>query len=159
MTYLGNRLDKYCQSTMAGQTSGIPIGPDTSSVLGEIIASAIDSRIETAESGVSGFRYADDYRLFTKSKSDAERLLTVVREAAREFELELNPTKTNISEIPFGMEAAWIRPLRTHEFRSKPGIQKSNLISYFSIATNLQSIYPDDRVFRYAVSRVSQFEI
>jgi hypothetical protein len=43
---LGNRLDLWMRETQDKQTGGIPIGPDTSFVVGEVIASAIDLRLK-----------------------------------------------------------------------------------------------------------------
>ena len=39
---LGNRIDLWLRETQDKQTGGIPIGPDTSFLIGEILGTALD---------------------------------------------------------------------------------------------------------------------
>jgi hypothetical protein len=44
--YFGNILDARCMGAQDGQTIGLPIGPDTSHIIAEIIGVAIDTRLK-----------------------------------------------------------------------------------------------------------------
>ncbi|MEO6825614.1 MAG: RNA-directed DNA polymerase [Nitrosospira sp.] len=58
----GNDLDHRCQSFQDGQTISIPIGPDSSHILAEIIGVAMDLRLnEELKYWPAGFRYVDDF--------------------------------------------------------------------------------------------------
>lgn len=63
-TLLGNRLDKLIRDSQDGQTIGIPIGPDTSLIIAEIIGVAIDEELIKDIECLSAFRYIDDYFIF-----------------------------------------------------------------------------------------------
>jgi glycosyltransferase A (GT-A) superfamily protein (DUF2064 family) len=54
---LGNKIDKALIAMNDGQTHGVPIGPDTSLVVAEIVLAAADELLETRCKGlVRGFR-------------------------------------------------------------------------------------------------------
>src|SRR5262249_36909651 len=55
---IGNEIDRALRNAQDGQTLGIPVGPDSSLVIAEIIATAVDARLPR---GMRGFRYIDDY--------------------------------------------------------------------------------------------------
>jgi hypothetical protein len=93
---IGSEIDSLVQECQNGQTRGIPIGPASSMLLGEIILAQVDLKLE-AQGISSGFRAVDDYELLFEDRSDAERALTVLEDALAEFELELNPQKTELS--------------------------------------------------------------
>ncbi len=97
---LGNRIDKALQAAQHGQTIGIPIGPDSSHIVAEIVACAIDSRLEKhLHKKILGYRHVDDFVLFFKSFGEAEEALTALEASVRYFELKLNPLKTRIQHL------------------------------------------------------------
>ena len=86
---LGNRLDLWMRETQDKQTGGIPIGPDTSFIVGEVIATALDLQLASKIPSIRGTRAIDDYYLYFSTISEAERCLAAMHEIGREFELEL----------------------------------------------------------------------
>lgn len=69
--HYANKLDRYCRNAQDQQTIGLPVGPDTSRVLGEIVASAVDEQLR-AETGVAlrdASRYIDDYTISSTDRS------------------------------------------------------------------------------------------
>ena len=67
---LGNELDRLTRDMQDGQTLGIPTGPDTSLILGEIIACAIDRDLQRKR--LAGFRFIDDFELSFTTRAAAE---------------------------------------------------------------------------------------
>lgn len=60
--YFGNLLDLATRQGQDGQTFGLPIGPDTSHIIAECIATSIDVDLRRKLKGnLAGFRYVDDY--------------------------------------------------------------------------------------------------
>jgi hypothetical protein len=57
----GDKIDKAVRNCSSGQTVGIPIGPDTSFVVAEIVLAAVDGLLRTKLPALRGFRYLDDY--------------------------------------------------------------------------------------------------
>ncbi len=154
----GNLIDKCLQDSQDGQTIGIPIGPDTSLVIAESILARVDEKLK--EKGIeSGLRYIDDYYLGFSSLGEAESALTTMQELLNEYELALNPLKTEIIQLPFEFEPLAISEMRSFSFRSTNGGQKSDLIHYFNIAFKSARDMPSESILKYAVSRTYEIDV
>ncbi len=91
----------WCQNQ---QTMGIPIGPDTSFIIAEVIACHIDKHLEkklkSKKIDFLGYRYYDDYALYFNSELDAQIGLSELKKILNDFELKINDEKTEISRNP-----------------------------------------------------------
>jgi len=154
MTHLGNRLDALVRSGQDGQTVGIPIGPDTSLVLAEILMQACDQELIAALPGVRGYRFIDDYELGFRTRTEAENAFHVLEKILAGYELALNPRKTTVDELPFRLEAPWAAHLRSFVIRSMPRGQATDLVTYFDLASELNQKHPDETVLQFAVGRL-----
>lgn len=151
----GNDLDKALSNMNWGQTVGIPIGPDTSLVVAEILLATIDQGM--ANSGISfrGFRTVDDYEFTCSKLSDAENVLTELQGLLSDYELLLNPLKTQLKELPEAFEDNWSIKLRTYEIRpGGPKAQRRDIVDLFSRAMEFASAFPHDYVLKYTLGRV-----
>ncbi len=155
----GNLIDHLIQNTMYGQTIGIPIGPDTSLIIAEIIGCTIDKLLLDAVPSIVGHRYVDDMYFFFSNYSEAETALIKLQQILKEFELQVNTEKTIIRKIPRGVEPDWTMKLRTFEFRNTEIKQYNDIISFFSLAFNLALELPNEYVLSYAVERVKRLPI
>lgn len=155
----GNLLDKRVRNSMDGQTLGIPVGPDTSLIIAEIIATSIDVKLKSKLGDIKGFRYMDDYYLYFSSKPEAEYALSALHSIMKEYELELNPNKTYIEELPVILEQGWVSEIRNYNIRDTVRGQHTDLIGYFSHAFEHSKKYPNDRVLKYTLSRIKNVEI
>ncbi|MFD2409813.1 RNA-directed DNA polymerase [Paenibacillus rhizoplanae] len=155
----GNLLDKRVRNSMDGQTLGIPVGPDTSLIIAEIIATSMDVKLRSRLGDIKGFRYMDDYYLYFSTKPEAEFALSTLHSIMKDFELELNPNKTFIEELPVSLEQKWVSELRNYNIRETVKGQHTDLIGYFSLAFDYSKKYPNDRVLKYALSRIKNIEI
>ncbi len=150
---VGATTDKLVQACQSGQTRGVPIGTATSFFLAEILLGRVDARLRAR--GISnGFRFADDYELIFSERSQAERALAILEDALSEFELELNPAKTKIVELPQELDNPGIQELRGFRFRSNRA-EKSDLLHFFTRAFALHERFPETTILRYAVSKLS----
>lgn len=150
---VGASLDRLVQACQSGQTRGIPIGPAASMLLSELVLAKVDGRLK-AQKITTGFRYADDYELSFSERSHAERALAVLEDALAEFELELNPAKTDIAELPQELDNQGIQELRRFRFRSAYQAERSDLMHFFTRAFTLHRGFKDRPILRYAVSRL-----
>jgi hypothetical protein len=107
---LGNRIDELLRNCQDGQTNGIPIGPDTSLALAEILLTQVDQKLSRRK--LRGLRYIDDYELVFDSESDALAALSRMEESLLEFELHLNPSKTRVFSLPQSLEDSWVAELK-----------------------------------------------
>lgn len=151
---LGNRLDREIRHGQHKQTKGIPIGPDTSLAIAEIIMAKVDARVRDRFPKVRGVRYIDDMHFFTADQATAESLLSALENELGEYELQLNHRKTHITPLPQSLDHGFLSELR---FRvpSSGTLSILEWTDYFDSAFALARQHPYDNVLRYAVSQVS----
>lgn len=96
--HYGNLLDLYCRNAQDGQTIGLPVGPDASRLIAEVIASAMDQQlaqiVQIEHQDAS--RYIDDYTIAVPGGQSGDSVIAAVRQAAANFELELNNDKSEV---------------------------------------------------------------
>jgi len=150
----GNQIDKFVRNSMDGQTIGIPIGPDSSLIVAEIIATAIDQMLIAELGNIEGLRYMDDFFLFFSTFAEAEDALFKLHAITKDFELELKSEKTSIKELPEPLESEWVSEFRYFTFKQNKTAQRNNLIGYFSKAFEYSKLYNADYVLKYTLSKI-----
>jgi hypothetical protein len=159
MSLLGNRLDEAVRHGNDGQTKGIPIGPDTSRILSEIIGTAVDNRLKTrlkrrVSQGYEGIRWVDDFMLYFQSPGGRDKALGTLVEALEDYELSLNHQKTQFLLPGEDMiESPWAHLLRRYRFQSRPLPQLYDLLGFADQVCSLAKNYPGESVALYG-SRV-----
>jgi hypothetical protein len=156
---LGNVLDLAVRNGQDKQTIGIPIGPDTSLVIAEAILSSVDAQL-TGTITQRGFRYIDDIACGFRTVAEAEETLGRLQQLIGDLQLQLNPRKTRIVELPSDLEAAWVPHLRLFTFRStNAGVQQTDVLSYFGRAFELAANHREEAILRYSVQRMRSVTI
>lgn len=87
MAYYGNVLDREVQAGQHGQTKGLPIGPDTSLGIAELLLAPIDSKLQSTCNIVGGTRFIDDMEFTFRRLSDAETALATLESLLSDIEL------------------------------------------------------------------------
>ena len=155
----GNRIDLWTRESQDKQTGGIPIGPDTSFVVGEVIGTALDLELQKKLPNLRGTRSIDDYYLYFQTISEAETGLAVLHGVAKQYELEINDPKTEIISLPDSFEPAWKSDLRGLTIRPLGHPQSTDLSSLFDRAYEHAKNYPSDSVLTYAAKQVLSADI
>lgn len=154
--YFGNLLDLALRQGQDGQTIGIPIGPDTSHMIAEAIATSVDLELKRRLKGwPAGFRYVDDYYLFFATLKDAEEALATLVRALKEFELQINFAKTITCSVIELSDDFWTHQLRNFSIASGGRRQCSDINHFFELAKELAKKNVDESVMVYALKRVS----
>lgn len=151
--YFGNAIDEDCRKIQDGQTIGIPIGPDTSRIISEIILSGIDCEIKSTVS-YTGTRVIDDYHLYFKTQGDLEIAKAKIQRVLRSYELELNQSKETVTTLPEIIESVWLNELRDIRFSNSWKKQRKDLIAFFDRVLLLAGQYPHDLVLTYAIAKI-----
>lgn len=155
----GNRLDFWMRQAQDRQTRGVPIGPDTSRLIAELVLVGVDQLIQKRVPGLQGFRALDDYELSFRTRSEAESALAELQSALAEYELQLNESKTDILELPLPLEGAWPLALRDFRFKARsPRRLIGELTEYFSLAFRIAQANPTESVLKYAIARASAMD-
>ena len=100
---LGNKIDYHIRSGRCGQTNGISQGSVLMDFIAEIVLGYVDSEInkKLKDEGCLGeehfriLRYRDDYRIFTNSDDDAEKILKLISDKLRLVGMKLGVAKTS----------------------------------------------------------------
>jgi hypothetical protein len=164
MTLYGNLIDLLVRNGQDGQTIGIPVGPETSRLIAEVLGSAIDRSIQKSlkintRGKTSGerraMRFVDDFTFGCSSTDEAEKVIATIREAVNSFELELNNSKTGTrASAPF-VRAGWREHLRGF-LPATPPYDPASLNRYFY---NVQTVSKDNGeidVLKYAVKAATR---
>lgn len=154
-----NKFDFAIRSMQRNETIGIPIGPDTSSLLSELVLSRIDKALE----GYDYLRFIDDYRCYCKSQEEADEFIRKASRELEKFHLRLNPKKTKIIQLPTPIDEDWVRLLRqySNKFLRKNKYKEKDintLSEFIDLAIKLSKDNPGDSPIRYAVKILSNKE-
>jgi hypothetical protein len=130
---LGDQIDVLLRKCQDNQTIGIPIGPDTSRIAGEIIGAGIDNQLqkELKLTDLRAYRYIDDFYIGFNQNSECEQAIHVILKVLLSFELDINSDKTSIAVTGESIEADWPYELRRFRFGSKAVAQRKSLEEYF----------------------------
>lgn len=154
-TLYGNVIDLLVRNAQDGQTVGIPVGPDTSRLLAEVLASAIDEHLQQ-RLGIGSrdsSRYIDDYTLSSPDNGTGEELLAATRQAAALYELELNSDKSGIFPTSHRQNSGWQQAARAHLPRVAPGERvETAMLQHFLYQLGRVCIdHPDVNVEKYGL--------
>lgn len=150
---LGNRIDAAIQAAQYGQTNGIPVGPDTSLIIAEVMLAAVDVELQSRIGPLTGHRHHDDYELVFQTAREAERGKAVLQAVLLDFGLHLNPLKTELVELPVRAVSEWWTYVRHFDFTTTRD-PRARIIEFFDEAFARKVLNPDEYVLAYAVGRV-----
>ena len=153
---LGRKLDEYSRYLQANQTIGLPIGPDTSHILAEIIGVAMDSALlANQKKNLVGFRYVDDYVFYFDTIEDAEQCLAKLTQVLFTFELNINATKTKIIPISEISSDYWTHELKSFVISHRAKKQKRDILHFFDVALSIARSNADENVMKFALKKIA----
>lgn len=129
----GNQIDVKVRKGQDNQTISIPIGPDTSRIISEIVAIGIEKSFLEASKLSSGrvFRYVDDWFIGFDAAGEAEDAVSHLSSACNQFELELNAEKTRVIEPATPLSQLWPMELQSINVSRSKLRQARELTQYF----------------------------
>ena len=156
-TVFANDLDWAIRLGQGNQTKGIPVGPDFSRVVGEVIGSALDRAIleKIGKNYVGYVRNIDDFCIGASDLASAEAILHALQESLRAYELELNDDKTSIKEANTLIDKSWIHELDLVIESSPKDVVKA-IDRAFDRAFRLANSTSSDSSLKYLVRTVDR---
>lgn len=94
-----DKLDKLVRNCNRSQTVGIPIGPDTSRIISELILSRVDCELVESGTGLISRQIShniDDYQIGCSSLGDCEQAQSRFVRVISRYELRINDYKTSL---------------------------------------------------------------
>ena len=129
-------------------SQGIPIGNDISYLLAEVVLAQIDRSLRLPPD--RAYRWFDDYEISCETREEAERVKAKLETELRSYKLRLNPTKTNITDLPRPVEDEWKEPILE---RSKARMTTAeDMVRYFDVAFTQRRRFPVYPVLLYAIA-------
>lgn len=158
---LGAQLDKAVRKGQDNQTIGIPVGPDTSRIIAEIVAVAIDARVrsELTLSADSIVRNVDDWHIGFDHAGQAEEAIAVLAAAARDYELEIHPEKTKVVNASAEVQPVWPTTLRQSVISPDFSEQAKTIDHYFAQAFHYAAEHRNQNVLRFAMILLGSVDI
>lgn len=151
---IGNQIDTHIRNCQEMQTKGVPIGPDASFAIAEIVMTSIDEMLIPLV-GDKYHRYIDDFEFGCSSYQQAETTLARLQEVLEVFELTLNSSKTRIIEAPSPLDPIWLHELKNYKFRTGKTQQRNDFLHYFDLVMDYLKKFPNDPIVKYAILKSS----
>lgn len=150
---LGDKIDILIRKCNRDQSVGIPIGPDTSRIVADIISGYVDCQIydKTGMTFHDADRLQDDWFISCKNLQEAERRLAELQISYGKLGLEINGSKTNISSINSPVPLQWKSTLLHLMPQGGKKFSASAMRTLCSACLELQSQNPHDSVVRYVM--------
>lgn len=151
-----NRLDLIVRAGQDGQTIGIPVGPDASRYIAEVVGTAIDQEFvrRGGHNNCDVIRHVDDVWIGADTHAAAEEALWRYREAIRFFELDINESKTAIYSDNFSFSDTWPTDIASKfEFASDSSERRipERLRAALEYAFSITAQNSDDGVLKYTL--------
>jgi hypothetical protein len=148
---VGNLIDRLSRNLQDRQTIGLPVGPDTSRLIAELVGAAIDVEIQKKLNSVEGrgIRFVDDFTLGCSDRAEAEKAIAVIRKAANLFELDLNSEKTSINGVRAAPPGGWKVFIRS--IVPKPPFTPASMEIFVFRVAELARQLPDVNVEKFAI--------
>lgn len=150
-----NTLDKLARNCNQMQTVGIPIGPDTSRIISELILSRIDAEVISGDAGLLSrqiFHNIDDYQFGSFDLGGAENAQSCFVRAISRYEFRLNDFKTSVDH---GLDFTPSNFQR--QFDVLRGQNGKNLVEHFFDILYAQiRQHPNTNVVGYALKRFAR---
>lgn len=114
-------IDTAIQRGNSKETFGIPVGPDTSRIIAELLLVGVhkDEAFSRAIDGHGAYRIVDDFFIGFDDEAAARRCRDDLRHALWEFNLHLNEVKTDVVQSIFIVEDSWKFDLDNFRISSK----------------------------------------
>ena len=149
-----DRLDMLVRACNRNQTIGIPIGPETSRIIAEIVSSRIDYEYKNILDPKLGTvaRLQDDWFIGANSFEQAEMALSTISRCYREFGLEINGTKTSIKHILASGSESWKSEISGFLSHRYGGLNGQRLKELLNLCLRLQLDSPSEPVMNYTLA-------
>lgn len=167
LVQFGDELDKKIRELQDKQSVGIPMGPDASRLLAEVLLCGLDKKLDNElkalQITVQAMRNVDDYQIGVRTYDDAEKVLALLQHHLRtDLELTLNPRKTKIIALPAPLEDPWVTQLKgiVSAAADIPARQKRReLLRLFDLATASRSEHPEEHVYSYLLGILKHVDV
>jgi Reverse transcriptase (RNA-dependent DNA polymerase) len=157
---VGNRLDFIARQAQDRQTTGIPIGPDTSRLISELILSRIDGEFVQNTKRVLYVRHVDDYWIGGETYDECMSHLRRLRLGLAEYQLDINESKTRIVTLSEAIGETWPTDLKNEIDVMFPRWgrvpRQQDATALFAKVVDLATKTHDEGIIKFFIRRVDR---
>lgn len=155
-----NKLDVAVRHGQRNQSVGIPIGPDTSRIIAEMVAVGIEAELRTQipDLDARGLRYVDDFTIGLDENENDDFVSSALERALSHFELDVNFEKTRVVGYNTRVESRWKQDLAAIRISSSLA-QRDQIDRFFGAAIAHSEQAEKDAVLKWALKRSRSFKI
>lgn len=154
----GNTIDYLVRQAQDQQTIGLPVGPDTSRIIAELVCAAIDAEfLSRVGNNVPAARLVDDAFFGANTLDEAESLLQAYQASVQAYELDLSEAKSTIVSARVDIEDFWPVRIRRELERYQQGVSrtlKADLTVFLDEIFRTANDLRDDAVVRFAIRKM-----
>ena len=157
-----HHLDRAIQRGNSRETFGIPVGPDTSRVVAEVLLSGIHLNPELAEilRAREGYRLVDDFFIGFEDEAAAGHCRDVLRRTLWQYNLHLNEDKTDIMRASQFFGGGWKHEIESFIIsRQSAAEQREGIQRLMEIALHHCSLRNDPVPASFFCQRLTSIEI
>ncbi|MFG1319135.1 RNA-directed DNA polymerase [Xanthobacter autotrophicus] len=159
---LGNLLDLELRKGQEDQSVGMPIGPDTSRILSEVVAVGLERELQPLLPNLDrrSIRYVDDILIGFDEGENDDQVAAALEAAMSHYELDINVSKTRTLGKR-GVECIeWVSELRACRVRLRSAEnQRGDLERFFTLALFYADQNEKDAVLKWAMKRARSFKL
>jgi hypothetical protein len=160
-TVFGNRLDYIMRQSQDGQTMGVPVGPDHSRVVAEIVLKTVDALFEKSTGIHDYIRHVDDYWIGANTFDACENALHNLRISLNEFSLDINEQKTRIVSTSSIVAEVWPYDLEAQLEAAldldPPHHYEGRIVSLLGNIIEQSSKSSDDGIIKFFIRRLDNW--
>lgn len=152
---IADRLDTLVRACNRNQTIGVPIGPETSRIIADILSARIDEEFHSSVGDVDDSqidRLQDDWFLGAPSLEVAETALAQIAACYRKYGLDINGSKTSVGSALEPLSATWVSELGAFLSHNGGPLSRARLRAFLDLVLKLQLDFPKDPVVGYGLS-------
>ncbi len=156
---LGRRLDDWVRACQAGQSVGLPVGPDTSLILAELVGASLDEQLLRRKPTLAGIRFIDDFEFGCDTASQGAMIIGRLQDCLAKLELGLNHGKTRVDPLPTHLDEEWKRQVQFLDIVARSDSNGDQLIWFFDGVIDIAKQHPTKGVIGYALSRMRTMDV
>lgn len=146
-------FENYVIQMQDKESFGIPIGPDTSYIIADILLSPIDNILFSK--GFKFIRYIDDYYFCATNESNLQNFANELRKQLYIYKLNINDEKTEITKFPIPLKPEWVNELDNYSLPDAKDSKFFDKLIYFIDKSVVHSATYGAKTIKYAMKYIT----
>jgi len=150
-----DRVDQLIRAANRNQTVGIPVGPETSRIVAELIGRHVDKEVCSASARINPAyvdRLQDDWFVGTSDRETAEVTLAAISKCYRAYGLEINGSKTSLTQVGALVDDEEVSEIRGFLSAIRFSLSGYRLTEFINLVERMHVRNPKSAAISYAIS-------